>query len=570
MKGPVAPKDPTKQRPKLYFMLEDNLVTSNPSDNGFSETIFLEGRVKNKLQLICPALSEELCGRLQSSKEFFEIVHSVGITVQAEKEEDREIPVVCALQHYGKSNKYVTGSWMRMEICPDGAERVFPLSEFSCTEEDDILGTLYFYSAKEGLSAKATIVFYLNDGYSVPEPEIDPPIAYDAPAYREMLSRSLLSLGNTYRLRRAIEKAARGEDVTIAFIGGSITQGAGAKPIESKCYAYQIYKSFAETYAEKPEAVHLIKVGMGGTSSELGLLRYERDVLRGGAGKPDIVIVEFAVNDEGDETKGVCYESLLAKIWNGPGEPAVLLLFSVFMNDWNLQDRLAPIGTHYQLPMVSVLDAVSPQFAQPEGRVLTKRQYFYDCFHPTNDGHRIMADCVMYLLEQSLAHVSEPPVWPEEACLSRAYESTVLISRNTAPEALGEQGIFLDCGSFTETDTVLQAAELDLDATATPMFTDNWMRPSDCPDETPFAVRLRCRSCFVIFKDSGDLEAGRADIFVNGSLVRTCDPKEIGWTHCHAALVIPDGEAAEYEIKIYPNGEDKKKRFTILGLAYVR
>ncbi len=546
------------------------MVTSNPSENGFSEIIYLEGRVKNKLQLICPALPEELCGQLQSSRDFFRIVHSVGITLQAEREEDREVPVVCALQHYGKTNKYVTGSWMQMEVCPDGAERVFPLAEFSCTEEDDILGTLFFRSAKEGLSAKATVVFYLNDGYSVPEPEIDPPIAYDAPEYREMLSRSLVSLGNTYRLRKAIEKAGRGEDVTIAFIGGSITQGAGAKPIATKSYAYQIYKSFAETYAEKPENVHLVKAGMGGTSSELGLLRYERDILRNGEGKPDIVIVEFAVNDEGDETRGICYESLLAKIWNSPGEPAILLLFSVFMNDWNLQERLAPIGAHYQLPMVSVLDAVSPQFPKPEGRVLTKRQYFYDCFHPSNDGHRIMADCVMYLLEQSLAHISEPPVWPENACMSRAYEKAALISRNTAPDVLEEQGIRLDCGSFTETDTVLQAVELDMDSTATPMFTDNWMRPTDCPDETPFTVFLRCRSFFLIFKDSGDLEAGKADVFVNGKPVKTCNPKEIGWTHCHAALIVPDGEAADYEIKIYPNGEDKNKRFTVLGLAYVR
>ena len=33
------------------------------------------------------------------------------------------------------------------------------------------------------------------------------------------------------------------------------------------------------------------------------MLRCEKDVLRDGSVKPDIVVVEFAVNDEGDETK---------------------------------------------------------------------------------------------------------------------------------------------------------------------------------------------------------------------------------------------------------------------------
>ena len=46
-------------------------------------------------------------------------------------------------------------------------------------------------------------------------------------------------------------------------------------------------------------------------------------------------------NDEGDETKGRCYESLVTKILSMPDAPAVLLLFAVFANDWNLQERLA-------------------------------------------------------------------------------------------------------------------------------------------------------------------------------------------------------------------------------------
>ncbi len=570
MKGPVAPQDPTKKRSKIYFILEDNIVTAHPSEKGFTETVFLEGRIANKLHLICPELPGELASALQYTSKFAEMVHSVGLTVCAAHEEEREVTVCCELQNYGKTDKYKSGSRIRMETCADGAERVFPLSEFAFSEEDDILGTLFFHSEQDGLEAKVTIVLYLNDGYEVPEPEIDPPVDFESDAYREMISRSLMSPGNTYRLRNAIEKAARGEEVTLAFIGGSITQGAGAKPIATQSYVYRIYKAFAETYAEKPENVRLVKAGMGGTSSELGVLGYDRDILRGGTVEPDVVLVEFAVNDEGDETKGLCYESLISKIWNGPGEPAVILLFSVFMNDWNLQERLSPIGRHYDLPMVSVLDAVSPQFGEADGRIITKRQYFYDCFHPSNEGHRIMADCVMFMMEQSLAQMSEMPEWPETACMSRVYDKEKLITRSVSMEELATHNITVDAGSFTDTDTVLQAAELDCDNVVTPMFTDNWMRPVDCNNNAPFIVRLRCRSFFLIFKDAGDLSAGKADVYVNGQLVKTCNPKEIGWNHCHSTLIIPDGEEKNYEIKIAPNGEDMEKFFTILGFAYAR
>lgn len=72
----------------------------------------------------------------------------------------------------------------------------------------------------------------------------------------------------------------------------------------------------------------MIKAGVGGTPSELGMIRFDRDVLRGEE-QPDLVVIEFAVNDEGDETKGDCYESLVRKVLNLPWKPAVVLLFSV-------------------------------------------------------------------------------------------------------------------------------------------------------------------------------------------------------------------------------------------------
>lgn len=60
------------------------------------------------------------------------------------------------------------------------------------------------------------------------------------------------------------------------------------------------------------------------------------------------------------------------------------------------------MGDLYDLPMVSIRDAVTPQFSLKcgEGRILSKNQFFYDIFHPNNTGHTIMADCLQYLFER--------------------------------------------------------------------------------------------------------------------------------------------------------------------------
>ena len=79
-----------------------------------------------------------------------------------------------------------------------------------------------------------------------------------------MIERSLMNLGNTYRIRKAIEKARAGKEVTLAYIGGSITQGAGATPINTECYAYKSYQLFKSRFAMR-DNVKFVKAGVGGT-----------------------------------------------------------------------------------------------------------------------------------------------------------------------------------------------------------------------------------------------------------------------------------------------------------------
>ena len=400
MQGPAAPKDPEKKRDSFYIMKEKDIFGTKTGDGRGIQYLYQDcERLVNSAQITGGVTDERQLALLRSVDGFKKLVHSIGISVETKNPKEK---VIVVFQMYGKHDIYGGGTKMQAILRGDGAEQKIYLSQAQWAEDDDIPGQIYVILETPNETAALTIRLYLNDGYYAPKIAEEDEIAFGSEEYRQMIARSCVSCGDGKRLRRVIEQAKSGREVTIAYIGGSITQGAGAVPIHTQCYAYQSYLRFQEICGNK-ENVRFIKAGVGGTPSQLGMIRFERDVLRDGIVKPDIVVIEFAVNDEGDETKGECYESLIRKAFKQPNEPAVILLFSVFANDENLQERMIPIGNHYHLPMVSIKNAVTEQFykKRDEGRVMTKNQFFYDIYHPTNAGHTVMADCLAYLWKQA-------------------------------------------------------------------------------------------------------------------------------------------------------------------------
>ncbi len=564
--GPVAPRDPVEKRSCIYLMVDSDIEAGSRGEGKPSEEIYLEGRIRNAAEFIGGVTDKQILDLLESCEGFHKLVHSIGVSVQAADDSIEEVNFV--LQNWGKTNKYESGTTLRVPCPANGREVIINLADYEWSPDDDILGKFAFEFERVGQMAKATVKFYLNDGYEVPELIIDPPVDFESEGYNKMIVRSLLNRGNNRRLKKAIEKAEKGEDVTIAFIGGSITQGAGAKPINTNCYAYQAYLRFKEMFGRNGgDNIHYIKAGVGGTPSQLGIIRYERDILRDGKVKPDIVVVEFAVNDAGDETKGVCYESLVLKILSAENKPAVILLFSVFENDWNLQDRLAPVGEYYNLPMVSIKDAVVEQFrlTREDGNIISKRQFFYDIYHPTNDGHRVMADCLAYLFaETKKAPVDEEDIIiDKEPLIGNYFKDIRLLDRKTNTHVA-----VIDEGGFTETDRDLQMVEMDLDSHGTAQFPYNWMHTPSSGNES-FKMTIRSKGLMLVFKDSGSSEFGRAEVYVDGEHVLTADPHIVNWTHCNPVILYQEEEAREHtiEIKMAPGDEDKC--FTILGFGYV-
>ena len=103
------------------------------------------------------------------------------------------------------------------------------MDEQQWSDSDETPQEFLFELVKPKDIATATVKLYLNDGYTVPEVDPDPPVAFDTPAYGEMIARSCLSTGNNIRIKRVLQQLRDGKPTTIAFLGGSITQrGCGS------------------------------------------------------------------------------------------------------------------------------------------------------------------------------------------------------------------------------------------------------------------------------------------------------------------------------------------------------
>jgi lysophospholipase L1-like esterase len=204
------------------------------------------------------------------------------------------------------------------------------------------------------------------------------------------VARSQLAVGDPWRLRRAFAKARRGEPLTLGVIGGSITCGAIASSPD-RGYVASVLAWWRASFPQSE--MRLVNAGLSGTGSLYGAFRVQRDLLEA---KPDVVIVEFAVNDAWID--GAAYEGLLRQILARPNVPAVVLLFMMYDTGGGDQEMQSKVGAHYNLPMVSVRDALWPDIAAGHIRW---HDYFVDNVHPNDAGHAFAARCVTALLEKT-------------------------------------------------------------------------------------------------------------------------------------------------------------------------
>lgn len=208
------------------------------------------------------------------------------------------------------------------------------------------------------------------------------------------ISASVYNVGNRYRIANVINKAKSGKRIKVAFLGGSITVGAGsnATPESGVIKASPSGNAYddwvCDWLAESFEClVTNINAGIGATDSVYGTHRLYEDVL---SSNPDLVILEYDCNDSDvDKNKQGTYESIVRKcIDNG----TALIIFSFCKDDGGSSQAMhEPIATHYNIPMISYRDAFLDN---------AKFTYFTnDGIHPNATGHTLAGRLICKYIE---------------------------------------------------------------------------------------------------------------------------------------------------------------------------
>jgi lysophospholipase L1-like esterase len=209
-----------------------------------------------------------------------------------------------------------------------------------------------------------------------------------------------------YELRAGIRKGLpvfmgklkRGEPVTVAFLGGSITEGAGASDPDATSW-----RALTENYLKErlgEERVTCINAGVGGTNSTFGAHRFQEHVLQ--KGTVDIVFVEFSVNDDLDRVESIRgMEGIVRQCHRL--SPHTELCFVYTAADKNLTDRL-PFNIAVHEEVASYYDIPSVNFAVEIYELIFAGRTHWehlapDHYHPHDEGHALYAGYVRDFLQ---------------------------------------------------------------------------------------------------------------------------------------------------------------------------
>jgi lysophospholipase L1-like esterase len=188
-------------------------------------------------------------------------------------------------------------------------------------------------------------------------------------------------------------KARQGGEINVVFFGGSLTWGANSTDPERFSYRALITEKLRTQYP----AAHLRSwdAAIGGTGSQLGIFRLERDVL---SHKPDLVFLEFTVNDTPrSEERLASYEAIVRTTLEAKCPIMIVILpvrQDVLSRASSVQHRAHEnIAEAYNCPFVDVTPYIADRVENGSARL---EDIWPDPSnaHPVNLGYKLYADAI--------------------------------------------------------------------------------------------------------------------------------------------------------------------------------
>jgi lysophospholipase L1-like esterase len=209
-------------------------------------------------------------------------------------------------------------------------------------------------------------------------------------------------------LGNVLTRLKDGQQVKVGYFGGSITEAAGWR-VQTLDW---LRKSYPKAQVEE------INAAIGGTGSDLGVFRLEWDALRH---KPDLLFVEFAVNDGGAAPEQIwrAMEGIVRQTWSSNSRTDICFVYT-FRTGYE-QDLAAGkcpraasamemLAEHYRIPSINV--ALKTVELQKSGKLIYQSdtpteagviRFSQDGVHPLTEGHQVYTDVITTAMQQMAA-----------------------------------------------------------------------------------------------------------------------------------------------------------------------
>lgn len=376
-----------------------------------------------------------------------------------------------------------------------------------------------------------------------------PSVSGDWDNYEETASPQMLKvyedavyrIGNTQRIRDKIAKAQKGEPVTIAYIGGSITAG-GSSSSPNNCYAALSHQYFAETFGTGNNVTY-VNAGMAGTSSVVGNLRADNDIL---SKNPDVIFIEFAVNDQDGSRFQKSYEALVKKCLDHPNAPAVIPITLCTKSYGSCQNWMSQIAENYDLPLISGLNAVKNGITN--GTLDWDRDYGSgDTIHPGNGGHKLIADSIAYYFRKALRSENETGeyVMPSKSVFGAEYSTAKIITVDEMQN--------LNKGSWNS-------------GTNNSSYSANGFTFSK-NGNTPLSFTVEGKGIMLLFQSNDNDTMGTANVTVNGKMNEVKSKLPWTWGGFDGDIAYYQNETGKLDVSI--SMANPSTTFVLYGIAVI-
>ncbi len=191
----------------------------------------------------------------------------------------------------------------------------------------------------------------------------------------------------------AFEPWQNKQNLNIVYLGGSITQGAQVSD-GKKSWVGRVSSMFNQAFPNTK--INHYNAGVGGTGSDLGLMRLTNDVI---SKKPDLVFVEFAVNDQvltADESQRYM-EGIVRNLLEMPNPPMIVFVYTTTAQWAARVEAHEEIAQYYGIPSINLQQYM---YEKVQAGEIKTEEFLGDGTHPNDNGYFLYGEYIISCLNQ--------------------------------------------------------------------------------------------------------------------------------------------------------------------------